>query len=109
MREAQIGEGHQFTPEDVEQLEKSMPPAALIHFLNIQLKRKLLNKVVYKFPEMILGSPKEAKDKDQEQEESKDENVEFSHSSFKLLWFTMQHFYDLKKCRESSNGVECVW
>ena len=38
-----------------------MPPAALIHFLNIQLKRKLLNKVIYKFPEMILGREKEEK------------------------------------------------
>jgi hypothetical protein len=71
----------------------------------VQLKRKLLNKVVYKFPETILAETAKPA--------SQDNMINTQHvssiSSFKMLWFVMQHFYDQNKCRLSSKGVECVW
>ena len=71
-----IGESHKFSISDIDKFEQEMPPSALIHFLNIQLKRKLLNKIVYKFPEVIF-------DKKEDEKEAK------SASLFKLLWFAM--------------------
>jgi hypothetical protein len=49
LREAQVGECSSFSTADIGKAEE-MPPAMLVHFLNVQLKRKLLNRVVYKFP-----------------------------------------------------------
>ena len=88
---------------DIKKAEE-MPAHVLVHFLNVQLKRKLLNKVLYKFPEQILVE-KSPEEENMIDTTSGDSNL----SSFKMLWFTMQHFSDVIKCRHLSQGVECVW
>lgn len=58
-REAQFGEDVKFEAEIIEKCAENTPTAAIIHFCNLQLKKKLLNKMVYKFSETIFTPPEE--------------------------------------------------
>jgi hypothetical protein len=78
------------------------------------LKKKLLNKLVYKFSETIFAPEQEAEEESKQlivttEDEIEQDKADKSIYGFKLLWFTMQHFFDTEQCRDSSQGAECVW
>ena len=49
-----VKEGVKFKSNEISKVLEDLSEATLIHFLNNQLKRKLLNKLIYKFAEKII-------------------------------------------------------
>jgi hypothetical protein len=82
---------------------------SIIHVLNNQLKRKLLNKMIYNFTESILAPRKESEEVDSDINTGVKVVSYDAAFSLKLLWFGTQHLESLNNCRQSSSGVECAW
>jgi hypothetical protein len=80
----------QFTYLDIHEISVANPPAVNIHFLNTQLKRKLLNKVIHKAANLILRENEQAEIGTEVSISSEKNNL----IGLKLLWFTMQHMLD---------------
>ena len=93
-REAQFGEDVKFESEIIEKCAGSTPTAAIIHFCNLALKKKLLNKLVYKFSETIFAPEEEPEEESKQmivttENEIEQNTADKSIYGFKLLWFTM--------------------
>jgi len=99
LRNAEVDEEEVFDTEEITVMVDEYSPAALVHFLNNQLKRKLLNKLVYKFTTALI----DAQSLKVSQTES-GIDIDPNLASFKLLWFCAHHAQEVEQCKSKSKG-----